>query len=441
MKTVTLSPHGIAKDGEGVARLENLVVFVPFAVPGDTLEVELKETAQKHASGTIKKIINPSPERVIPPCPLFGKCGGCQLQHINYKAQLHFKEEFLRNFILHHGKFPPSILNPIIPAPNPWNYRNKIQLAVGKEKRIGLYAYRTHDIVDMEECFIQNDTGNKILLKLREAINNSNVVPYDETKKTGDLRHVLIKVVENGKHALIVLVSTKAHFPGREEIVKSLLELAPIIIGVIVNINSEHTNRVLGKTSILLWGERYILETIGDLKFEIGPSSFFQVHTEQIMQFYNILEKWLKDDFIKSTFDAYAGVGTFSLWLAKRIKKVTHIELSQEAAIMAKENAKLNNISNINICSDSVEATLNKLKKEPWPLGLLDPPRSGLSKDVKNTLNEMKIKKLIYISCNPATLIRDLNQLTTNYEIKEIQPIDLFPQTAHIEVMALLQRK
>lgn len=435
-----LSPHGLAKDGESAARLENFLVFIPYAVPGDKLEVEIQNISERHARGKIKSILSPSPDRTEPPCPIFGKCGGCQMQHIKYEAQLRYKEEFLCGFVQHHAKFSQSLIKPIIAAQEPWHYRNKIQLAVGAGGKAGLFAPKSHEIIDMESCLIQSETGNDVLAALRNALKNANITPYNETTGSGDLKHILIKVGEEGKSALVVLVATRSPFPGESILIEALTKKLPLLKGIIVNINNTKGNRILGDINILKWGEENIEETISGLRFKISGGSFFQVHTEQINSFYKVLAKWLPEYSEGAAFDAYAGVGTFSSWLAKRFKNVTHIEINPDAVKIAAMNAQLNNISNISFVAEDVEKGLAQLKKDSWGAGLLDPPRSGLTIKVIDQINKMEIKNLIYISCNPATLIRDLNLLLKKYNIMEIQPVDLFPHTGHLEVMVNMQQ-
>lgn len=432
---IVLSPHGLAKGGEGVARLENFVVFIPYAVPGDKLEVEIQNISERHARGTIKSILNPSLDRTKPLCPIFGKCGGCQMQHIKYEAQLRYKEEFLRGFVKHHGKFSPDLIQPLIPAPEPWYYRNKIQLVIGCNGAIGLFAPKSHDVVDMETCLIQSEIGNNALSILRNALKKINITPYDETTHSGDLRHILIKIGEHGKAALIVFVATRSPFPGESILIDTLTKDLPFLKGIIINLNNKQGNRILSDTNIVIWGEDSIEEDIGGLRFKIDATSFFQVHTEQISSFYKVFDKWFPKYSEGTAFDTYAGVGTFSLWLSRRFKHVTHVEIDKKAVETAAVNAKLNNISNITFISETVEKEILKLKTDSWNIGFLDPPRSGLNTNVSQELTQMKVRNLIYISCNPASLIRDLNHLIKRYAILEIQPVDLFPHTGHLEVM------
>ena len=435
----------LGTNGEGVGRVDGFTVFVEGALAGERVLVKIVKIARTYAYGKLLHIIQKSSHRIEPRCPYFKACGGCQLQHLTYDAQLDYKTEKVRDALERIGHLKDVTVRPAIGMDEPWKYRNKAQFPVGSVKgrpALGFYAARSHNLINIEQCPIQHEVINRVVSLMREFIQTYNIPVYEESTQRGILRHVVIKVGFRS-HQLMVIVVTNGELPRKKELISLLRDGLPGITSIIQNIQTEKTNVVLGKKSITLWGSDFILDTIGNLKFRISPLSFFQVNPVQTEKLYDKVLEYANLTGKEKVVDAYCGIGTISLFLAGKAAKVYGVEAIPQAVRDAKENARLNGIENAEFLEGRSEAVLPRLSG----LGLhpdvvvVDPPRKGCDPKLLNAIVKMAPERMIYVSCNPATLARDLNLMSENgYQAEEVQPVDLFPQTMHVETVVLMSR-
>jgi 23S rRNA (uracil1939-C5)-methyltransferase len=415
--------------GEGVGHVDGFTLFVEGALPGETVHVRLHELRKTFGRATIIHFLKTSLQRAHPPCPLFGRCGGCHLMHLNYEEQLEVKRQRVRDALERIGKLFDVEILPCAPSPLPLGYRNKIQLPVKEGSRLGLYARQTHDIIALDECLIHCDLGEKALQKIQEILKNS---PCHE------LKHLLIKTAVKTGQILIILVTGRAEFSAK--IARRILEALPEIKGVVQNINPREDNVILGEQFQLLAGQGWIEEEIEGLMFKVSPASFFQVNPLQAEQLYQKVAAFANLSKEKSVLDAYCGVGTLSLILAKQAKTVIGFECVAPAIADAKENAVRNRIDNCTFVCGRAEELIAELKQ--IDVAVLNPPRKGCEPELLTQLIALHPHRVIYVSCDPATLARDLKVLCDQqYILEKIQPFDMFPQTAHVESVALLRSK
>lgn len=407
--------------GEGVATYEGLTLFVPGALPGETVEGEVVELKKQYGRLKLTRIVTSSPNRVSPPCPVFGKCGGCQLQHLAYPAQLDAKRQRVFDAMERVGKLSVSV-EPTIASPDPWHYRNKIQMPYAQGK-LGLYAMDSHDLVEVDDCLIHCALGEKVLKAVRTL-----AIPH--------LKYLIIKTAIYTEQALVVLVTEKS-LP--KSIGEKILALLPEIKGVVQNINPDRGNVILGKHFDVLAGAPAIEERLCNLRFKVSPASFFQVNPPQAEALYEKAIALLNLTGCEVVLDAFCGVGTLSLIAASKAKEVIGVEIVPEAIRDAKENAQLNHIENAQFHAAPAEVFIQSLKKVDAVL--LNPPRKGCEASLLEKLLALHPEKVVYISCDPATLARDLKILSDKYTVETVQPFDMFPQTSHVETVALLRTK
>jgi len=435
--------NSINSRGEGVGRINNRVVFVPYGVPGDQLEIKIEVTKKNYSTGKIIDILKPSSHRVKPPCEYFGYCGGCTFQHIEYNYQLFLKQNLLTENLKKIGNIQAELIREIIPSDNIWNYRNKVQLVVKNLKgnvTTGFYRRDSHDLVHVRYCLIQHDLSNKLIENIIPLLSGWTV--YNERRGSGMVRYITCKTSFSNKETLCTLVCNEKKIPDKEKFLEHLKKITGLA-GVVQNFNPSSSNVVMGEENVLLSGRNYIVEEIKDIKFMISSSSFFQVNTGQVGKMYDVISSIISSLNIKQAIDAYCGIGTFSLFLSKYAGYVSGIEENTEAVSMAKENMKLNNMNNIDFIAGHVEDLLYTIGCDKQiDLIILDPPRKGCDGDILKTIRKLDIKNIVYISCNPATLARDLVILRDlEYEIRLIQPVDMFPHTPHVESICYLQKK
>lgn len=439
-QNITLHTHGLGSSGEGVGYLDGFTIFVDGALPGEKIEAQIVHAKKRYGSARLLSILEPSPDRVEPSCPLFGQCGGCQLMHLSYKKQLEVKREKVVEALARIGKISDCHVAPCIASPSPYFYRNKIQMPVREGKngmQIGLYARSSHDLVEVESCFIHNSLGNEIYSKVKEILYHFSIDPYDPVTKKGELRHLLIKSAAHTEEVLVVLVTNQTKSPLLSRIAKAIIEASPHVKGVVHNFHNGADNVILGDVYEILEGEGFIRDRLCGLEFSVSPASFFQVNPSQAEFLYAKALEYadLKGD--ETVLDAYCGVGTLSLIFAKKAKRVIGVEWVSQAIEDAKKNGKLNNIGNVTFVCSSSEEFIASL--ETVDLILLNPPRKGCEISFLKGIQRLKPKMLIYISCDPATLARDLALLVQfGYRICEVQPFDMFPQTAHVESVVKL---
>ncbi len=443
---VEIDIENIGSNGEGIGRVEGFAVFVEGAIAGERVQVKILKVAKNYAYGKLMHLIQRSPDRIEPSCPHYKRCGGCQLQHLSYDAQLSYKTQQVKDAFQRIGGLPDILVHPTIGMEDPWRYRNKAQFPIGfirDQLALGFYAPRSHDLVDIDKCPIQHGINDKVTSIVRAFIKTYDIPVYKEEKHEGILRHVVTKVGFKSNQLMVIVVTNGPDLPRRSELVTLLREGIPGITSIVHNIQSQKSNVVLGDKNITLWGQDYILDSIGELKFKISPLSFFQVNPAQIEKLYGKALAYAKLTGTEKVIDVYSGIGTISLFLAKQAAKVYGIEVIPQAIKDAKANAALNEITNVEFILGEAETALPRLAS----LGLkpdvivLDPPRKGCDPKLLETLLEMAPERIVYISCNPATLARDLKILTADgYEAVEAQPVDMFPHTVHVETVVLITR-
>ena len=434
-------------EGEGIAKINDFTVFVPTAIKGEKCKILIVKVHTTYAYGKILEIIERSEKRVEPDCSTYKRCGGCNLRHIEYQYTLKMKQQTVQNLISKSTKTPIRV-NETIGMVQPYYYRNKLQYPVGLDKNkeivMGVFAKRTHEIIPVSKCMIQNEKAEEIAKYIFELVKQYNIPPYNEENQTGKIRHIVIKIGIRTNEVMCVVVTNEKKIEREDELVNNIINKFPEVKTVIKNINNKNTNVILGQENINLYGNGYIEDILGEYKFKISPLSFYQVNPVQAEKLYDLgvsMAEITKNDIV---FDLYCGIGTISLFMSKFAKKVYGIEIVEEAVKMAKENAQNNNVSNTEFFAGDVEIVLDDLinnKGLKADVVMFDPPRKGLDKKSIDNILNIRPKKIVYISCNPATLIRDLADFENEYDIKTIIPVDMFPFTSHIECVATLQLK
>ena len=434
-------------EGEGIAKIENFTVFIPGTIKGEKVKILIVKVLTSHAFGKILEIIKESNKRNESDCNTYKRCGGCNLRHIKYEETLKMKQNAVQSLV--NKTLNTKIkVKETIGMENPYFYRNKAQYPLGLDKAgnptIGIFANRTHEIIPIKKCYIQNEKSQKLAKFVFEFLVNNNISIYNEKTKKGLVRHIVTKVGIRTNQIMCVLVINGKSIPKEEKLVKDILNNFPEVKTIVKNINTKDTNVIMGNQNINLYGNGYIEDILGDFTFKISPLSFYQVNPIQAEKLYNIgveAAKISKNDVV---FDLYCGIGTISLFMSKFAKKVYGIEIVEEAVKDARENALKNNVTNAQFIAGDVEEILDDLvnvKKILPDIIMIDPPRRGLdSRSIDNIL-KVRPKKLVYISCNPATLVRDLARLEEVYGVEEIECVDMFPFTNHVECVALLELK
>lgn len=433
-------------DGEGIAKIDNFTIFIPNAMKNEKVKIIIVKVLTSHAYGKVIEIIEKSPYRIESDCITYKRCGGCDLRHIDYEETLNIKQNMVQNLVNKTLKNKIEV-NKTIGMGNPYHYRNKAQFPVGlnrqNEKVIGVFAKRTHEIIEMKDCFIQNTISQQIAFAIQKFIVEKDISVYNEERNEGLLRHIIIKVGLRTHEIMCILVINGKKIPYENELVEMLVKTYNLKT-IVKNINTKNTNVILGNENIIIHGDGYIYDTLGDYTFKISPMSFYQVNPVQAEVLYNTaieMANLTKEDIL---FDLYCGIGTIGIFASPYVKKVYGIEIVEQAIEDAKENAKINNINNIEFQAGDVEKVFSNLmeKKQIYPnVIIVDPPRKGLDTNTINNILAVEPEKLVYISCNPATMVRDVKLLEEKYEIKEIQPVDMFPFTSHVECVAILNFK
>ncbi|WP_010651629.1 23S rRNA (uracil(1939)-C(5))-methyltransferase RlmD [Oceanobacillus massiliensis] len=444
--TITLTFEDLTHEGNGVGKINGYPLFVPNALPGEEAIVKVVKANKNFGFGKMLELKTKSPERVEASCHIH--CGGCQLQHMSYKLQLEMKQNQVKNVMKKIAHLDHVPVHPIIGMDNPFHYRNKVQIPVGEkngELIAGFYQKRSHRILEnTETCSIQDETINEMVKATREIANRIGIKAYNEENHSGELRHIMVRTGFATNEAMVVLVTRSNKLPGKELIIQELTERFPQIKSIVQNINTQRTSVILGEKTKVLWGEEYIYDKIGDITFAISAKSFFQVNPVQTKALYDKALEYAKIGKDDTVIDAYCGIGTISLFLAQKAKKVYGIEVVPEAINDAKNNAKLNGITNAEFSVGEAEKVMPDWKEKGInpDVIVVDPPRKGCDVDFLQAMLDMQPKRIVYVSCNPSTLARDLRILEDGgYETKEVQPVDMFPQTPHVETVALLELK
>ena len=441
----TVAIRDLGVHGEGIGSVDGFTVFVPGALPGETVTAEIILLKKSYALGKLLSIEQESPFRVVPECPVYENCGGCQLSHLTYEGQLDMKYRRVKDVIERIAGESGNLVRPVLPAAHPFAYRNKMAVPAGLVKgkaALGCYRQGSHDIIPVSSCAIQKEENHRLLRFARRFIEKYGISVYDEKTRKGSLRHVLGRVGDGGK-MMAVLVTASEILPEEKRWIEEIKKELPEVVSLWHNIQSKLGNTILGAKIRHLWGRETLTASLCGLRFEVSPYSFFQVHKEQAEILY---EKALAYADLKggeTVIDAYCGTGTISLCLAKKAKRVIGIEIVKPAIEDAKKNAKKNHMEN----TEFYAADAGKLMPQLYRKGLvpdvivMDPVRAGCSEEVLKAAAGMNPKRIVYVSCNPATFARDAKILKSEgYEIKEIQPVDMFPQTMHVEAIVLLSK-
>ncbi|MGP4040905.1 23S rRNA (uracil(1939)-C(5))-methyltransferase RlmD [Gracilibacillus sp. D59] len=447
-QTIELTFEDITHEGAGVGKIDGYPLFVPYGLPGETAEVKVIKVKKNFGFGRLIEVTEESEDRVKPPCNVYYKCGGCQLQHMSYEMQLEMKRNQVESSLRKIGHIEDVPIHPTIGMEDPWRYRNKVQIPVGSkngELITGFYRKKSHEIIDdMARCIITDEVNDRMVEAVRETANRLGIPHYDEKSHRGILRHIMVRSGQETKQTMVVLVTKKEKVHGLDTLIQEITETNPHVKSIVQNINPDRTNVILGKKTKVIWGEEYIYDQIGDIRFAISAKSFYQVNPPQTKKLYEKALEYANLSGNETVIDAYCGIGTISLFLAQQAKKVYGVEIVPEAVSDAKENAKLNHIDNVEFFVGQAEKVM------PWwraqglqpDVIVVDPPRKGCDEALLEAMLEMNPKRIVYVSCNPSTLARDLRILEDGgYETKEVQPVDMFPQTTHIENVCWLERQ
>ncbi len=433
--------------GEGIAKIDGFTIFIPNAIKGEKIKILIVKVLASHAFGKIIEIIKQSDHREESDCTTYKRCGGCSLRHIKYNETLKIKQNAVQSLV---NKTLENKLKveETLGMDKPYHYRNKAQYPIGLNKEgkpvIGVFANRTHEIIPIETCYIQNKQSEEIAKYIFNFLVNHKIKVYDEKSGKGLVRHIVTKIGIKTNEVMCIIVINGNELPYEDILVNELTHKFENIKSIIKNINTKNTNVILGNENINLYGNGYIKDILGDFIFKISPMSFYQVNPVQAEKLYNIgveLADINKNDIV---FDLYCGIGTISLFMSKFAKEVYGVEIVDEAIVAAKENACINNVTNTKFIAGDVEKVLDDLvnvKKIIPDIIMLDPPRRGLDNTSIENIRKVSPKKVIYISCNPATLVRDLSKLEDKYNVKSIKPVDMFPFTSSVECCAVLELK
>ncbi|MBO4897155.1 MAG: 23S rRNA (uracil(1939)-C(5))-methyltransferase RlmD [Clostridia bacterium] len=432
-------------DGEGIAKIDGFAVFVPFAAKGDRIKLKILKANKNYGFGKVLEILKPSDDRKIPDCTAFGKCGGCTMQHLNYAAQLIYKREKVYEALKRIGGAEVEVM-PCTPSPEVLSYRNKISAPVctldGKTET-GFYAPHSHRVIPCDSCVLQDKVFYEIIETVKAHMDKYGIVSYDEENHKGNVRHIYIRRGAKTRETMVSVVSAKGKLKEEGELVSSLVNVCPGIKSIIINENRKKTNVILGDKYRVIYGNDYITDTLCGKEFKIHHNSFYQINSCLTELLYKKGEELLGDLSGKTVLDIYCGIGTISLTCAANADKIIGIEYVKEAAENAKENAALNGMKNAEFYAGDASEVMEKLSKDGIKADavILDPPRKGCDEKLLKTVADLKPEKILYISCNPATLARDMKYLSSfGYTADTAYPFDMFPQTAHVETIVRLSR-
>lgn len=444
---IQLTIEDISSEGFGIGRADGLAVFVKDAVIGDVITAKIIKMKKTYAYARLMEITEPSQWRVEAVCPVARQCGGCQIQEMAYEEQLRFKEHKVRGNLMRIGKFDEIPMEPIVGMEHPFHYRNKAQFPIGTDKNgkivAGFYAGRTHAIINNRNCYLGVQQNEEILNRVIAHMEAEQIPAYNEQSGTGLVRHVLIRYGFTTKELMVCIVINGTRMPGAQKLVESLREIAGMT-SISLNVNRERTNVILGKEIVQLWGKPYIEDYIGNVKYQISPLSFYQVNPVQTEKLYRLALEYAELTGEETVWDLYCGIGTISLFLAQRARKVFGVEIVPQAIDDACRNAKINDIRNAQFYVGKAEVILPELYEKEHiraEVIVVDPPRKGCDEKLLETMIQMKPQRIVYVSCDSATLARDLRILCDNgYELKRCRAVDQFPMSVHTEAVAQLVR-
>ena len=445
---VTLEIEDCGIDGEGIGKADGFTVFVKDAVIDDTVTAKIIKAKKNYGYGRLMEVLKPSPYRVEPKCKFARQCGGCQLQALSYDQQLVFKTNKVKGHLERIGGFTDIPMEPIIGMDELFHYRNKAQFPVGRNKEgkivTGFYAGRTHNIIENRDCALGVAENKEVLDRVIAHMEKYGIEPYNEATGKGLVRHVLIRYGHFTKEVMVCLILNGNKLPKEEQLVKSLCEI-PGMTSITINVNKKHSNVILGEEIRLLWGQEYITDRIGDISYQISPLSFYQVNPMQTQKLYAKALEYADLHGEETVWDLYCGIGTISLFLAQKAKFVRGVEIVPAAIENAKENAKLNGLENTEFFVGKAEEVLPREYKKNGVYAdviVVDPPRKGCDETLLETMIEMNPERIVYVSCDSATLARDLKYLCERgYELRKVCPVDQFGMTVHVETVVLLSHK
>ncbi len=445
-QSIVLTIRSIGINGEGIGYYKKKVVFVEGALPEEVVIAEITKVQKNLAYAKLVRIKERSPQRTKPNCPVYYECGGCQLQHLDYSGQLKAKKEivveaFQRYF---RSEKQPEVRE-TIGMDYSWGYRNKVQLQVGKTGKkliAGLYSEGSHQLIDISDCPVQHPMTNQVVKATKVVLDKLGIPIYDEYKQTGIIRTIVVRVGVYTEKAQLTLVTTAEPIPKVNELITELRASMPFLKSIMQNINPQKTPLIFGERTKLLWGEERINERLGHLQFSLSARAFFQLNPKQTVTLYDLVKQACGLTGKEHIVDAYCGVGTIGLWLAPQARSVRGIEIIPEAVTDATENAKQSDIKNAKFYVGKAEELLPQWAREGYrpDIVVVDPPRTGCDEQLLKTLLSSKPKKIIYVSCNPSTLAKDCDILRRQYRIEWIQPVDMFSQTSHVEVIVKLEK-
>lgn len=445
-KCYTMIIDDLGSEGEGIGKIDGFAVFVEGALPQEEIEVLIVKVKKRFAYGKLQKVLKPSPERVTPLCSVASKCGGCQLQHMSYEAQLKYKTKKVENALKKIAQIESVDVLPTLGMNDCWRYRNKVQFPVGSDNgnlKIGFYGKRSHRIVTTQKCFLQHEISDKIIEIVKTFLEQYSISVYDEKSHKGLLRHILVKIGFSTGQIMVCFVINGKQLPHSNVIIEQLKQIKGMT-SIVFNINREKTNVILGAQNIVIWGKSYIVDDIAHLQFEISPLSFFQVNPMQTITLYQKALEFAQLKGNETVLDLYCGIGTMSLFFAQKANYVIGNEIVSEAVEDAKSNAKRNHIENVEFLKGAAEEVAQMLYQKGLKpdVVVIDPPRKGCDEMLLNTLLHINAPKIVYVSCDPATMARDIKILTEKqYTLQIVQPVDMFPHSKHIETVALLSHE
>jgi 23S rRNA (uracil1939-C5)-methyltransferase len=442
-----LKIEDIGTQGEGIGKIDGYTLFVKDALPNDTVKVKVTKVNKGYGFAKLISILNSSPNRCEPVCELANVCGGCQLQHLDYKAQLVYKKGVVANALTRIAGIDKFTIYDTLGMDEPYYYRNKVQFPVGNKNGeiiIGFYQGRSHTIIETSKCYIHHQINEQIIQLVKAYMVEAGVSAYQEERHSGLIRHIVTRrSYESGQVVVTIVINGKQL--KNEEVLISKLRQIPEISGICININKEKTNVILGKTLKTIWGEPYIMDRIGDVQFRISPLSFYQVNPIQTKKLYEKALEFANLTGEEVVLDAYCGIGTITLFLAQKAKQVYGVEIVDEAIIDARKNAELNGIHNAEFFVGKAEEVIPNLYRQEHvkpDIVVVDPPRKGCDEALLKTILEINPRTIVYVSCDPGTLARDVKVLAAGgYKVEKVQPVDMFPMTAHVETVCLLTRK
>ncbi|MGN7357314.1 23S rRNA (uracil(1939)-C(5))-methyltransferase RlmD [Paenibacillus sp. SAF-054] len=441
---VTIKRIGI--NGEGVGYYRRKAVFIEGALTGEVVKAKVTRIESGYLTGEIVEIEKRSPQRQEPPCPVYGICGGCQLQHMTYEAQLQAKEEIVRESFQRYARLQDIPLRPIFGMEDPWGYRNKAQLQAGRDGEdiiAGLYAAGSHRLIDISGCPIQHPVVNHVIEHVKEVMEELRIPVYNERTREGAVRTIVARVGKKSGKVQLTLITSADRLPDSKRFVEKIRERLPMVITIAQNIHKGKSPLVFGPKTVILWGEDQLEESLGDVHFALSPRAFFQLNPEQTLKLYNTVQEAAGLTGKELVVDAYCGTGTIGLWLAPFAEEVRGIELIPEAVLDARDNAKSSGVGNAHFYEGRAEQLLpDWVGRGIRPdVVVVDPPRTGCERPLLDAIVRSKPKRMVYVSCNPATLAKDCQVLLNGgYRIEWVQPVDMFPQTSHVECCVLLTK-